>query len=1109
MKTHHISKHIVSRLLVLMVAMLYFAPAFAQDSQQHAIYNYRNDGDFNAWLDIDVEKITYSCTDLDGVEHDDIVVQEVWTPDSVYRIPISAIDSIGFRAPKPEMKEGIFHITEDHLPYAVSVEDLTVTFRSSIPTSLLPSIGQVVISDVYDEPFEIGFAGRVKNVVNSNGTITVICEEVGLGDVYDQLIYVGKTNAYEDDADYSKAARAPRKIKIYDNGVIDVPLGKFSLKVSDGSDASVELSAKPSLTVDYLVAYNVKGVQNQFKVVAKPKVEYGLDYKIKVKKSKSLEDYLAFIPIETGVPGLRIKVRFGAFLDLEGSVSLDGNMTYTTETTCGFDSNIDENHGFFYSVDSGWEDPEVSLELEGSLFCGPVVQVSAYIIYEKGFPCVKFNLKPGVEFSGKIVASSDGISEYGFNAYDMLKDSKLSLGGKLKAESSASVFGKKFDLLGYSLSPDWLRFDFLLFPKFTKPELKNNSNFTPTSLYSEVSGQTLFTTNVGMAVYDEFENPVSEDISIYNYVEKPTTTYVSHNMVDYSSGKYLVRPLVKNIFGTFPASPVAEFTVPEPVSLETTTITVQKDKAQRVAVNGGWGDYSVTVLDKSVCTAELKQEGDSYYIQIVGKKDGGSTSVTLKDLRSQRAVNILVAVSNQQTISSCPDNNHPHMIDLGLPSGTKWACCNVGAEKPDDYGSSFAWGETRVKDSYTEENYLDGKGTDYNLGKDIAGTQYDAATVNWGSPWVMPNLEKMNELVDNCTSEWTTENGVNGRRFTGPNGTSIFFPATGYDGGLWGVGSLGYYWVSTHHESNLVNILYFDDGIVTIGPNLRDYGRSVRPVMSDAPVYPDLQVSQTQVNIDKGSSTTVEITSGSGEYGVTNLNSSIARGTLQGTTITISALSEGNAKVVATDMQTGQKIIIEITVTIGGDIVAYTSCPDNHHPHLIDLGLPSGTKWACCNVGAQMPEDYGGYFAWGETKEKTSYTEENYLDGKGTSYDVGNDIAGTQYDAATANWGSPWVMPNKEQMKELNNCASEWTTENGVNGRRFTGPNGASIFLPAAGLRWRGGLNGAGSVGDYWSSTPHESGTDSSWGLYFDSGYVYTSYGGRHYGQSVRPVRKN
>ena len=274
---------------------------------------------------------------------------------------------------------------------------------------------------------------------------------------------------------------------------------------------------------------------------------------------------------------------------------------------------------------------------------------------------------------------------------------------------------------------------------------------------------------------------------------------------------------------------------------------------------------------------------------------------------------------------------------------------------------------------------------------------------------------------------------------------------------------------------------------------------------------PGLTLSQTQLSIVAGSNTTVEITSGSGEYGVTNLNSSIAKATLQGTTITISALSEGNAKVVATDMQTGQKIIIEITVTIGGDIVAYTSCPDSHHPHLIDLGLPSGTKWACCNVGAEKPEDYGGYFAWGETTEKSSYTSGNYLDGKGISYDIGKDIAGTQYDAATANWGSPWVMPSKDQMEELkNNCTSEWTTENGVNGRRFTGPNGASIFLPAAGGRWKDDLYYAGSDGRYWSSSLYESGTSYVWGLYFGSGYVYTDYYyGRDGGQGVRPVCKN
>ena len=190
-----------------------------------------------------------------------------------------------------------------------------------------------------------------------------------------------------------------------------------------------------------------------------------------------------------------------------------------------------------------------------------------------------------------------------------------------------------------------------------------------------------------------------------------------------------------------------------------------------------------------------------------------------------------------------------------------------------------------------------------------------------------------------------------------------------------------------------------------------------------------------------------------------------------------------------------------------------TSCPDNNHPHLIDLGLPSGTKWACCNVGASKPEDYGGYFAWGETTEKSRYYWDTYIHCDGsyeTCHDIGKDIAGTQYDAATANWGSPWVMPSKEQMEELkNSCTSEWTTENGVNGRRFIGPNGASIFLPAAGDRWGDDLYDAGSYGLYWSSTLYESSTYNAWYLSFDSGNVYTNDDGRRRGQSVRPVRKN
>ena len=201
----------------------------------------------------------------------------------------------------------------------------------------------------------------------------------------------------------------------------------------------------------------------------------------------------------------------------------------------------------------------------------------------------------------------------------------------------------------------------------------------------------------------------------------------------------------------------------------------------------------------------------------------------------------------------------------------------------------------------------------------------------------------------------------------------------------------------------------------------------------------------------------------------------------------------------------------------------YLSCPDDHHPHMIDLGLPSGTLWACCNVGASAPEQYGNYYAWGETQPKSDYTWENYaywqnLNGDGYQQsnefqNIGSDIAGTGYDAATANWGAPWRMPSLAQCEELvRNTTYTWTSVNGVYGGKFTGPNGGTMFLPAAGRRWDGGLYYEGLGGLYRSSSLYEGdpryGPRYAYHLYFKSGDAYWDYWGRRYdGQSVRPVR--
>lgn len=173
----------------------------------------------------------------------------------------------------------------------------------------------------------------------------------------------------------------------------------------------------------------------------------------------------------------------------------------------------------------------------------------------------------------------------------------------------------------------------------------------------------------------------------------------------------------------------------------------------------------------------------------------------------------------------------------------------------------------------------------------------------------------------------------------------------------------------------------------------------------------------------------------------------------------------------------------------------------NGHEY-VDLGL--SVKWATCNVGANKPEDYGNYYAWGETSTKSSYTESNSKTYGKQMYDIKGN---SQYDAARANWGGSWRLPTKTECQELvDRCTWKWTTQNGVNGYKVTGPNGNSIFLSAAGRRYESSLYGAGELGYYWSSTPIDGYDNNASYIFFNSVNTYMNNYNRYYGRSVRPV---
>ena len=484
--------------------------------------------------------------------------------------------------------------------------------------------------------------------------------------------------------------------------------------------------------------------------------------------------------------------------------------------------------------------------------------------------------------------------------------------------------------------------------------------------------------------------------------------------------------------------------------------------------------------------------------------------------------------------SNTTDKKDTHeYVDLGLPSGTLWATCNVGASSPEEYGDYFAWGETEPKTNYSWETYKYCKGTNNTMTKYCArygSVDYkvelepsdDAATVNWGSEWQMPSSEQCAELSNYryTTTTWTTLNGVEGARITSKsNGNSIFLPAAGFRSETRHryAGDSGEFWSRSVHSGD---INYARGLIVEFGDsdtylNYRYLGLNVRPVrVKESIAVSNIELNKTELSVKVGETTQLSAT------------------VLPADATNKAVVWESSNTNVATVNETGNvtpltvgTCTITCSATDGSDVKAECQVTVMNGYAYVDLGLPSGTLWATCNVGASKPEEYGDYFAWGETEPKNDYSWSTY------KYCQGTETTMTKYctesyfgtvdnktelepsdDAATANWGSGWQMPSIEQCRELSNyryTTTTWTTLNGVYGRKITSKsNGNSIFLPAAGYRDATSLNGAGGGGYCWPRSLYTSYSINAYFLLFDSSHIGTDYNNyRYYGQSVRPVR--
>lgn len=480
----------------------------------------------------------------------------------------------------------------------------------------------------------------------------------------------------------------------------------------------------------------------------------------------------------------------------------------------------------------------------------------------------------------------------------------------------------------------------------------------------------------------------------------------------------------------------------------------------------------------------------------------------------------------------------PEAIDMGL--SVKWASFNVGAAAPEEDGDYYAWGETALQSEYSWASYrfTEGNGqeplTKYNTSEYAGPIDYliileeedDIAHVKYGEPWRIPTKTEMSELIEHCDMEWRTQDGVSGVLLTSTiNGNSLFFPASGC---CWnGVaarlkGEQGNYWSSSilTESPRWAASLNFSE----TRPHPREmtykdryFGMSIRPVYGTPDViHPEgVMIVPGSIEIEVGETVQLEAV-------VLPQNA-----TDKSVTWTVSSF-ENHIKVSPTGEVMGLRptdwssAVVEVTTN---DYLYTAQCSVRVKsksalvpvPEAVDLGLASGTKWASFNVGAAAPEEYGYYYAWGETELKSEYSWGSYSwcegdSGHITKYKSEGETLDPADDVAAMCLGGQWRMPTADEQEELlRNCDWLWTSLNGTNGYRVTSKrNGNSIFFPAAGRMDGVAVNLLGEYVFCWSSTLVSTSdanciaVDAA-GSFFSWYYVATH---RYYGLPVRAVTK-
>ena len=732
--------------LLMGVWSMFYGQCLMAQAQSDAMYIYRNDGEFNAFLKADIDSIAQSHYDADSVYHADWQMQVVYTADSIYKIPLAAIDSVSFVQPETILNDKVFELTSAHDPYLSECDTIRFTLSLDTPAEMCPSKGNIVVSACDCLSFPDGIMARILSKTQDGSGIHYNCEKVGLEDVYEQLIFIGECYVEKPQASSRRKAEVT-----YEREIWNKSWSKTLEKGGTTTTLEIGDAARMKVTVNIQIGkpmYFRLDLQNDLKSSIKFNATSSFEKWYEKELVKKVP--LGRIPIPGTVLWVTPKLGLSGYFAEGATVSLDCNAHFNRTDKVSF--TLQNKHWSVHHApvnDAGVD--VASLSMTGYMEVGLIPDLLFSLCGSATGLGLEFTVgvKESVDFKFDAVAAFDE------GMYSALKDSyaRTTVPWSARAYVQLGLFGDGIQPASVNLSGEpQIGTDKYLLPLFTEPEFQQGANAKTAVLKTEPSRDLLLPVQLGM--------------SFYEGETKLETKYLS------------------------------------------TTYRNQSEWS----LNGVQVAYTNMEAGKTYTAYPM--------VKIMGK-----------ELRA-------VPSTDFPKLLTCPDDHHPHAIDLGLPSGTKWCCCNVGASTPEGYGGYYAWGETSEKSVYNMATYAYyNSNTGWvNIGSDIAGTQYDAATANMGAPWRMPSLTQQQELISNCSSQWMQQNGVNGTLVTGPNGGQIFLPAAGRRWGdyLGYAGSNGNYWSGSLYPSDDSYACYLDFYSVSwrwyYYYYYRDSGLSVRAV---------------------------------------------------------------------------------------------------------------------------------------------------------------------------------------------------------------------------------------------------------------------------------------